>query len=68
MSSEEKLVVLADAMEKLLNSPEESGRCRIYNSSHDLIDCAVRSSEASCMEWARGKSAYAYSWAPGYSC
>lgn len=68
MSEEEKFVVLADAMEKLIDEPEEAGRCRIYDSSNNLIDCANRSSESSCMEWARGKNAHGYGWAPGHSC
>lgn len=68
MSEEEKFVILADAMEKLIDAPEESGRCRIYNSSKELIDCANKSSESSCMEWARYKGAYGYGWAPGWSC
>jgi hypothetical protein len=68
MSEEEKFVVLADAMEKLLDAPEEAGRCRIYDSSNNLIDCENKSSEAKCMEWARYRRAHGYGWAPGWSC
>ncbi len=50
------------------NDPNASGRCRIYNSSKDKIGCKNVSSESACQEWAQWKDAYAYGWAPGYSC
>ena len=72
---DEKIIELGERVAALegLNISDENdlnaaGRCRIYNSDREIIGCKNASSEDACAEWARWKGAWAYAWAPGYSC
>lgn len=65
---EEIIKPVADAAVKTENGVNEYGRCRIYNSDQERIGCKNASSEDACAAWAREKGAWAYGWAPGYSC
>lgn len=63
MSDENETIVELSTIE-----PESYGRCRLYNSDKDIVDCDNKSSEGSCQEWARWKNAWGYSWSPSSRC